>query len=64
MLKLICLCVFHVCLKVTWHYSFKMNVPIFQNEALHLALRGYCTSYPKIIMFCALSQNYQHPLEK
>ena len=23
-------------------------------------LRGYCTSYPKISMFCALSQNYQH----
>ena len=26
-------------------------------------LRGYCTSYQKISMFCALSQNYQH-LEK
>ena len=22
--------------------------------------RGYCTSYPKISMFCALSQNYQY----
>ena len=27
-------------------------------------LRGYCTSYPKISMFCALSQNYQHLFEK
>ena len=27
-------------------------------------LRGYCTSYPKISMFCAVSQNYQHLFEK
>ena len=28
-----------------------------------MSLRGYCTSYPKISMFCALSQNYQHLFE-
>ena len=27
-------------------------------------LGGYCTSYPKISLFCALSQNYQHLYEK
>ena len=27
-------------------------------------LRGYCTSYPKISMFCALSSHYQHLFEK
>ena len=25
---------------------------------------GYCTSYPKVSMFCALPQNYQHLFEK
>ena len=29
-----------------------------------LIVRGYCTSYPQIRMFCALSLNYQHLLEK
>ena len=28
------------------------------------ALRGYFTSYPKISMFCVLSQDYQHFFEK
>ena len=27
-------------------------------------LRGYCTSYPQMSMFCALSHSYQHLLEK
>ena len=27
-------------------------------------LRGYCTSYPQISMFCVLSQNYQRQFEK
>ena len=29
-----------------------------------MLLREYCTPYPKISMFCALSQNYQHLFEK
>ena len=28
------------------------------------SLRRYCTSYSQISMSCALSQNYQHLLEK
>ena len=35
-------------------------------KPIHLdpVLRGHCTSYPKISMFCAVSQNYQHLFEK
>ena len=38
---------------------------LYENQKLWyvFVLMGYCTSYPKISMFCALSQNYQH-LEK
>ena len=28
-----------------------------REEQVRVVLRGYCTSYPKIGMFCALSQN-------
>ena len=39
--------------------------PFHQDHAC-ATLRGYwyCTSYPKISMFCALPQNHQHLLEK
>ena len=46
--------------------SFINHFNIFRNSELSvlLALKRYCTSYPKISMFCALSQNHQHLLEK
>ena len=34
------------------------------NNNLKILLRGYYTFYPRISMFCALSQNYQHLFEK
>ena len=37
-------------------YSNKMSIQYW-------CLRGYCTSYPKISMFCALTQNHQHLLK-
>ena len=35
-----------------------------QMHEIKLTLRGYCTSYPKISMLCALSQNYQYLFQK
>ena len=49
------------------HFNVKMQNLEFVNlqcvtyaQPISLALREYCTSYPKISMFCALSQNCQH----
>ena len=45
----------------------EMFVPGHNSQHAHIIsvyLRGYCTSYPKLASFCALSQNNQHLLEK
>ena len=44
---------------LTW----RIPVEIRLNKKLSI-LRGYCTSYRKISMFCVLSQNHQHLFEK
>ena len=36
----------------------------FHKLVFTMFLRGYCTSYLEISMFCALSQNYWHLFEK
>ena len=42
------------------HFFFRLGLLIITIKSF----KGYCTSYPKISMFCAPSQNYQHLFEK
>ena len=44
------------------HQCFAFFPPLLKMKGTFL--RGYCTSYPQISMFCARSQNYQYFFEE